>query len=332
LNPFSQQNQSDAAAQQLESPAARSPKLWLHSVLFACTLITTTLAGALQSGVDPLHNPRQMMAGLPFALTLMTILLVHEMGHYFTARYHGVRATLPYFLPAPSFIGTFGAFIKMDSPPPDRRSLFDVGASGPLAGLILAIPAVIVGLKLSTVSLEQSTGGQLTLGSSILMSFLSKVTLGYLPEEVHIVLHPIAFAGWIGLLVTALNLLPIGQLDGGHVTYALFGKYHIWVSRLALGGILALGLTRLWDGWMIWGLLLLFMGVRHPPPSNSSVGLDLKRKLAGWMMLGILAVTFIPVPFAIQEPSLREEILTPRPSAAPLQAINHEGQRDNLGG
>jgi membrane-associated protease RseP (regulator of RpoE activity) len=282
-------------------------RIWLHVVLFLATLVTTTAAGAWQADADFLSDPWQIVAGLPFAVTLMSILLVHEMGHYLTSRYHGVKATLPYFIPAPSFIGTFGAFIRMQSSPPDRRSLFDVAAAGPLAGLVLAVPAVIVGFHLSTVAPQDSSGGGMVLGSSLLLSFLSKITLGVLPDDANIIMHPVGFAGWIGLLVTAMNLLPAGQLDGGHVTYALFGHRYIWVSRLTVAVILTLGVTRLWDGWLVWGILLLFMGVRHPPPVDPDTPLDAKRKFLGWFLLGTLAVTFIPVPFSFQEPDKREE-------------------------
>ena len=302
-------------------------RLWLHLLLFVLTLLTTTVAGALQNGVDLLTHPWQIASGLPFAITLMTILLVHEMGHYLMSRHHGVRASLPFFLPAPPFpfiIGTFGAFIRMESPPPDRRSLFDVGAAGPLAGLALAIPAVIIGLHLSTVSPEQGSGG-ISLGSSLLLTFLSQITLGLRPDEANIVLHPIGFAGWVGLLVTMMNLLPVGQLDGGHVVYALFGQRHLWISRLAVVAILSLGLLRLWDGWLIWGLLLLFMGAHHPPPLDPHTPLDLKRQMVAWLTLATLALTFIPVPFSVQEPVARDQPLHP-PEAPP-----HPGARTNGG-
>ncbi|MEK6613507.1 MAG: site-2 protease family protein, partial [Candidatus Binatota bacterium] len=253
------------------------------------------------------------------------ILLVHEMGHYLMSRHHGVKATLPYFIPAPSFIGTFGAFIKMTSPPPDRRSLFDVAAAGPVAGLVLAIPAVIVGLQLSTISPDERTGGGIALGSSLLLSFLSKITLGVLPDEANILMHPVGFAGWIGLLVTAMNLLPVGQLDGGHVSYALFGERHIWIGRVALVAMLSLGFLRWWDGWLVWGLLLLFMGLRHPPPLDPYTPLDAKRRFMGWLMLAILAVTFIPIPFSIQEPRVRQERFQPKPASSPLVEARAQG-------
>jgi membrane-associated protease RseP (regulator of RpoE activity) len=290
-------------------------RLWLHVVLFLLTLVTTTVAGAWQTGADLLSDPRAIVSGLPFAVTLMSILLVHEMGHYLTSRYHGVKATLPYFIPAPSFIGTFGAFIRMQSSPPDRRSLFDVAAAGPLAGLVLSVPAVIIGFQLSTVAPQNSAAGGITLGSSLLLSFLSKVTLGVNADDANIMLHPIGFAGWIGLLVTAMNLLPAGQLDGGHVTYALFGRRYIWISRLTVITLLTLGILRWWDGWLIWGILLLFMGVRHPPPVDPDTPLDAKRKFLGWFLLATLAVTFTPVPFSFPEPETREE--RPRQREAP---------------
>jgi membrane-associated protease RseP (regulator of RpoE activity) len=302
----------------------RPKRLWLHLILFGATLLTTTVAGALQNGVDLLADPAAIGSGLPFAVTLMTILLVHEMGHYLMSRHHGVRATLPYFIPAPSFIGTFGAFIRMQSPPSDRRSLFDVAAAGPLAGLALAIPAVVIGLNLSTVTPADKTGGGITLGSSLLLAFLSKITLGLLPADANIVMHPIGFAGWIGLLVTALNLIPVGQLDGGHVVYALFGPRYIWVSRLSLAAILTLGLLRLWDGWLIWGVLLLFMGVRHPPPVDPYTPLDPKRRIVGWFILATLAVTFIPAPFSLPEPEPQEERLRPEPAEPPVRVRGRE--------
>ncbi|HEX9443979.1 MAG TPA: site-2 protease family protein [Candidatus Binatia bacterium] len=281
-------------------------KLWLHAVLFLATFFTTTVAGAVQAGVDFISDPRQLVAGLPFSATLMSILLVHEMGHYLMSRYYRVEATLPYFIPGPSFIGTFGAFIKMQSQMPHRRALFDIGAAGPLAGFVLSVPAVVVGFRLSTIGPADPSGG-ISLGSSLLLTFLSKLTLGVVPDDVNILLHPIGAAGWVGLFVTALNLLPAGQLDGGHVTYAMFGKRAVWLARLTLAALATLAITGLWSGWWVWALLIFFTGVRHPPPVDPDTPLDRKRKILGWVVLAILAVTFIPTPFTISEADPPEE-------------------------
>lgn len=278
-------------------------RLWIHVALFLATLVTTTMAGAMLNGVDLLRQPGEFIVGLPFSLTLLTILLVHELGHYTSARIHGVHTTLPFFIPAPTFIGTFGAFISMRSAPADRKALFDVAAAGPLAGLVLAIPAVILGLNLSSIdAAPEQAGGGVTLGSSLLLTLLTKLTLGHFPHDINIAIHPVGFAGWIGLFVTALNLLPVGQLDGGHITYALFGSRHVWISRLAFLFIFSLGLLRWWDGWLVWGILLLFLGFRHPQCQNPSTPLDFKRTVLAWGMVAVLIVTFIPAPFSISEP------------------------------
>ena len=255
----------------------------IHIVLFVCTFITTAMAGAFQVGADPLSDPASIRAGFPFAVTLLSILLVHELGHYTLATVHHVRATLPYFIPAPPIlIGTFGAFIRMKSPPPNRRALFDVGAAGPWAGLIVAIPAVLIGLHLSEVRPLGLDEGGLVLGDSLLFSLLTKLVLGTTPDNVTIMLHPIALAGWFGLFVTFLNLLPVGQLDGGHVSYALFGRWHRWISRLFLGVIAVLGFQG-WQGWFVWVVLLLVIGVDHPPTLDRSTPLDRRRRVAAWL-------------------------------------------------
>jgi membrane-associated protease RseP (regulator of RpoE activity) len=276
----------------------------VHIVLFVVTFITTAMAGAFQVGADPLSDPASIQAGFPFAVTLLSILLIHELGHYTLSKVHGVRATLPYFIPAPPvFIGTFGAFIRMKSPPSTRRALFDVGAAGPWAGLLVAIPAVIIGLHMSEVrpaGLDQ--GGSLVLGDSLLFKLLTRLTLGATADDATIVLHPVALAGWLGLFVTFLNLLPVGQLDGGHVTYAMFGRWHRWISRLFLGVIAFLGFQG-WDGWFVWVVLLMFIGLDHPPTRDIVTPLDGRRRLAAWLTVGAFIVTFMPEPISIAEPS-----------------------------
>jgi membrane-associated protease RseP (regulator of RpoE activity) len=293
----------------MNGEVVRPQRLWLHAGLFLLTFVTTTMAGALQNGIGFLSllvRPSDLASGLPFSCTLMTILLVHEMGHYVMSRRYGVDATLPFFIPGPSFIGTFGAFIKMQSRMPDRKALFDIGAAGPIAGLIVSIPAAILGLQLSTV-VSISDGG-VGLGDSLLFKLLGLLTWGQLPEGSDILLHPVAFAGWVGFFVTAINLLPAGQLDGGHVSYALFGGRHVWVSRLTVLLLFTFGYFWGWLGWIVWGVLILALtGVRHPPPVDPDTPLDPKRKIVGWLLLATLAVTFMPVPFTFVEPGEREE-------------------------
>lgn len=270
---------------------------FLHLILFILTLLSTLLAGAIQAGVNLLKEPEKIHKGLPFALTLMTILLSHELSHYFASRKHNTKATLPYFIPAPTIIGTFGAFIKMKSPIVTRRALLDIGASGPIAGFVISVIASITGLSFSGVVTIKETAGALSLGDSLLFTILSNIVLGVTPDSHDILLHPVAFAGWIGLFVTSLNLIPVGQLDGGHIAYALLGKKHVQVSKILIWLLIILGL--LWVGWAIWAILLLILGLRHPPVLYWETPLDPRRRLIGWFALVIFILTFIPVPFKI---------------------------------
>ena len=272
------------------------PRVAINILLFVITLATTLLAGALQAGVNPLKNPEEIFKGIPFSFALMGILLAHELGHYWVAKKHGLNVTLPYFIPAPSLIGTFGAFIKIRSPVRDRQMLLDVGAAGPLVGIAVSIPFLILGLRLSEVKMVQEQMGT-NLGSSLLLSLLSWVVVGPIPEGYDVVIHPVGFAGWIGLLVTSLNLLPIGQLDGGHVAYALLGERQNKISKYVFIALVGLGIFG-WQGWLFWGLLLLIMGFRHPPLTDWWVPLDYKRKIVGWVAVAIFILTFIPVPFS----------------------------------
>ncbi len=215
-----------------------SPRL--NILLFIATFFTTTLAGALMEAEKDVFL--EFHKGLPFSLTLLTILLFHEFGHYFMAKKHHVDATLPYFIPAPSIIGTFGAVIKMRSPLHSKRALLDIGAAGPLAGVVIAIPATIIGLRFSEIHPVTGLQGGISLGSSLLFSFLSHISVGTVPENHDIFLHSVAFAGWIGMLVTMLNLIPVGQLDGGHIAYAVLGrKRHRKIASVILPGLLFFG-------------------------------------------------------------------------------------------
>lgn len=300
----------------------------LHLLLFALTFISTLAAGAGYSGVDVFAEPLRMYKGLPFSLTLMTILFSHELSHYAASKMHHTKATLPYFLPAPpilSPIGTFGAFIKMKSPIATRKALIDIGASGPIAGFVLSVIASAVGLSYSTVVPVSSVKEGISLGDSMLFSFLAHCALGTPPASHDILLHPVAFAGWIGLLVTSLNLIPVGQLDGGHIAFAFLGRRQTLVSKSLAGVLLTMGslgllqvlsdiaklplpygilqilrnLPDLWAGWALWGGLMIVLGLRHPPVLHWEVPLDAGRKCVGILSLVIFIITFMPSPFKL---------------------------------
>lgn len=273
----------------------------INIILFLLTLFTTIAAGAFQKGVNPITEPARLVEGLPFSISLMCILLTHEFAHYFASRKHRIRATLPYFIPAPPPIifGTFGAFIKMKSPILSRKALVDVGASGPVAGFFVALIATIVGLSLSEVVTVKDVPVALYLGDSILFRFLTYLIIGSVPEGKDIFLHPIAFAGWIGFFVTFLNLMPIGQLDGGHITYALIGKKHRNVSLFLIGLLIFFG-AFYFHGWLVWALLMIILGVNHPPIFNADMPLDQRRRFLGSFCFLIFILTFIPVPFHIE--------------------------------
>ncbi|MBI4690743.1 MAG: site-2 protease family protein [Nitrospirae bacterium] len=271
---------------------------WIHIILFITTFLSTLVFGALQTQMpeDIIKEPARLLNGLPFSLTLMFMLLCHELSHYIASKKHHVEATLPYFIPAPTLIGTLGAFIKMKSPITTRRALIDIGASGPIAGFIISLAAVIIGLPLSKVMPAKQVAGSLSLGDSLLFSFLSRLIVGEIPDSYDILLHPIAFAGWIGFFVTALNLIPVGQLDGGHVAYAILGNRHTNVSKLLVLIMLILGFF-FWEGWLIWAVLLLILGLKHPPVLYWETPLDDRRRAICWTTIIIFVVTFIPVPF-----------------------------------
>jgi membrane-associated protease RseP (regulator of RpoE activity) len=271
---------------------------FLHISLFVMTILSTILVGAVQTGADLIEEPSKIYKGIPFSLTLMIILLSHELSHYFSSRKHGVEATLPYFIPAPTIFGTFGAFIKMKSPIVTRKALIDIGASGPIAGFIISVIATIVGLNMSEIVSSAHAKGALNLGDSLLFSLLSRIVLGVTPSDSDILLNPVAFAGWIGLFVTSINLIPIGQLDGGHIAYALFGEKHTRLSFILIFVMSLFGLF-LWEGWFVWAVLLLILGLRHPPVIYWEVPLDSKRKFIGWLAFIIFILTFIPMPFQL---------------------------------
>lgn len=305
---------------------------WLHAILFVVTFMTVWMGGALLSGgaseiAAPLSSELSIVAqvvdrwlgqlhlqgaGLDFAMALMAILLAHETGHYLAAKRYAIDASPPYFLPAPpwwNFIGTFGAFIRIRSPIVDRRQLLDVGAAGPWAGFALALVALVVGLARSQVVPEDGLSGQfvfianhrLFLGDSPLMFGLRQLVLG----DGTVMLHPLAFAGWIGMFITMLNLVPLGQLDGGHVLYSVIGRWQarlspfVWLAMVGLGAYSAQ--QSLWQGaiWWIWAFLLLVMGrgrLAHPEVLDRHRPLPAGRRPYAWGTMLLLVATFTPIP------------------------------------
>ena len=251
-------------------------------------------------GGDPFGNPIDITRGIPFSTTLMLILGCHEFGHYYYALKHNVDATLPYFLPAPPYIfiiGTFGAFIKIKSPIYKKDALLQIGAAGPIAGFIIAVPALVIGLLLSDVIEINNQYNGIILGDSLLMKIFTYIIFPDLGNGYDILLHPVAFAGWIGLLVTMLNLLPVGQLDGGHIAYAMLGNKQGLVGWITLGALFLLSFLSL--NWLVWGLLIFFLmrSAKHPPIHDIHTPLSNKNKNIGYLCLLIFILCFIPTPF-----------------------------------
>ncbi len=280
----------------------------LNLALFILTLGTTTWAGAALEGINLLSDPGGFIHGLPYSLALLVILGAHELGHFFAARHHRMNVSLPYFIPVPLGLGTFGAFIRMRELAPDRKSLFDMAVAGPLAGLAFAVPALLIGLRLSQVAPLSAAappggiaglfGSNLDIGSSLMLTLLAKLSLGGTLAAGHTIhLHPLAYAGWLGLLVTALNLLPIGQLDGGHIAHAAFGPAGAHrLSILASGALLLLALF-VWPGLLFFAVLVLFFAGTHDAPSaNDASPLNPARKWLGYFNFAILLLILLPVP------------------------------------
>ncbi len=289
----------------------------IASTVFAGVLLyaaTSPLAQRLLSRVnDPIQailviirNPALWIIGVPYALTLLTILGVHEMGHYVMARRHKADVTLPYFIPMPIGLGTMGAVIRLKSPIKNRRQLFDIGVAGPLAGLAVAVPLLIIGLSLSPVEFvgRAIPGGQE--GNSILYLLLKLLTKGQiLPSHGYdVMLNAIAFPAWFGLIVTMINLLPIGQLDGGHVIFSMFGRLQWKIAMVAevillvLGVYLAITTGQFLNVWLLWAVLVQIFGLRHPPPLDDLTPLDRKRQAIGWVTIAIFFLIFTPLPFS----------------------------------
>ena len=277
------------------------PAVVLPAVLFVITVLTTMMAGAMYQGADLIGDPWELLRGVPFSVSLLLILGTHELGHFLASRRHGVATTLPVFIPGPPFppmIGTFGAVIRIKSAITTKKALVDIGSAGPLSGFAVALAVTFQGLKLSTVMPKAASGEALGLGSSLIFQALSYLAVGPVPEGSDVFLHPVAFAGWIGMFVTAMNLLPIGQLDGGHMVYALIGPRHRIFSVLMVVSLVILGLLT-WPGWFIWAALISIIGLQHPPIEDQHEALDSTRKAICITTILVFILTFMPTPFYI---------------------------------
>ena len=266
------------------SAVRRRPRLWLHVTLFLATIASTTLWHSLL-----------------YSACLMGILTAHEFGHYFAARRYRVAVSLPYFIPMPlSMIGTMGAVIRMSRWIPNRRALFDISAAGPLAGVVLAIPVSFVGLMLST---HQPIGGEssgIPLGEPLLFELFERILFGAPSDGTVLLLHDVAFAGWVGLFVTGLNLLPMSQLDGGHISYAVFGKRSELVGWTVFCVLLAVCLTISYQ-YALFLVLMLFMRIRHAPTLDDAVPLGRSRKVIALALVVVFALSFVPIPISVAE-------------------------------
>ncbi len=308
------------------SPPRRFRGIWVNVVLLAATLATTLIAGMIHwagyvGSADLFTLSNALFGGLFFTLPLMAILGTHEMGHFIVARRHKVAASLPFFIPAPPPIifGTFGALISMREPIPNKKALLDIGMSGPLLGLAVALPVTLLGLYLNGLDPRlagTNIGGQLVVN----LPFLYEAMLFAIPIPDNALLHPTAFAGWVGFLVTGLNLLPAGQLDGGHVARALLGDKAKYLSYAAFAILLVLGFVFFFS-WIILAFLVLFLGLRHPPPLNDITRLGVGRKLAGVGVLVLLVLSLHWIPFQEIPVSLDAEFRDP---SAPMVAIEND--------
>lgn len=276
----------------------------INVILFGLTLITIFLAPYLHTGaifypgavLKDLMRPGVIGDRLEFTIALMAILLFHEFGHYLAGKRRGILMSLPFFLPAPTFIGTFGAVIRSRSPITNRRDLIEVGATGPVAGFFVAILVLAVGLANSTV-IEAGPEPMFTVGNSLLYKFLKLIIIGPIPDGHVLYLSEAALAGWVGLLVTMLNLLPLGQLDGGHIVYGLAGRNQYIVARVLAAVLIGLGFW--WFGWWFFGALVFFFGLNHPPTIQDDMPIGRPAKILGILAVIIFIISFIPVPFSI---------------------------------
>jgi Zn-dependent protease len=290
-----------------KKPKARYRSTYVNLAMLVITLLTVTFAGTVYWGSyadlpgDEVYSLENIATGIAvFTVPLLAIIGAHELAHYYAARRRNISASLPFFIPSIPPFGTFGAFISLRDPIPSRKSLLEVGIAGPLAGLIVAIPVGILGIVLTNsearlVPHDFESGGSLTIALPLIYSWLLEIV----PLQGDYLIHPTAFAAWVGFWVTAINLLPAGQLDGGHIARAVFGGYAKYAGWAAIAALI--GLSFFFTAWMILAILILVLGVRHPPPLNDITKLDTKRKLAGVFAFVILILAFVPVPMWITE-------------------------------
>jgi len=294
--------------------SARPEPIWRYVVLFVLTIASTTQAGALHyasfivgfsNRVPDLPLTSFLLHGLWYSVSILAILGCHELGHYYACRYYGVDASRPYFLPMPLLLtGTLGAFIRIRSPISSKRALFDIGVAGPIAGFLVTVPLLFVGMQMSTVIRvpEQFAGQVFELGEPLLFKAASWLTFGPVQDGYTVNMHPVAFAAWFGMLATALNLFPIGQLDGGHIAYAVLGRRSTMVTLFTV--LCLIGLSFVSTSWIVWTVLtvamLLTFGPRHPRTPDEDRPLDTTRILVAGFALVIFIVCFTPAPI---EPS-----------------------------
>jgi len=284
-------------------------------VLFALTLVSTLAVGAQYASsyaswqspdfdelfstyANLILHPSLLLSGVPFAFTLIGILLAHELGHFFACRYYGISASYPYFLPAPTLIGTLGAFIRIRSPIYNRKALFDVGLAGPVVGFLFAVPALAIAIFYSRVVPASEAHSSIVFGQPLVMRLLVAILRpGVRPGD--LLLHPVGRAAWVGLFATALNLLPGGQLDGGHILYSVASKYHRWITVGVALLLIPLGVF-FWSGWIFWSILLLAIGFRHPPLLNRWERLDRTRLVWTAVAVAMFILCFMPMPVMVR--------------------------------
>ena len=309
--------ESGASAPQVFIGRPIRRRYWLHLLLFLATIFTTLVVGArMQYNFDhnlpafhsdddmfplgwALQDPARLLHGFSFTLSLLGILLAHEMGHFILAARNRVYATLPYFIPFPTLIGTFGAFIRIRSPIRSRAILFDIGIAGPIAGFVVALPLLFVSFLLSKPGVENAATA-ISFGNPLIFDFAFRLLHGmgllHAGSLNGLLFHPTAYGVWVGMFATALNLLPGGQLDGGHIVYALWPRGHRYASVLTVLALLPLVWYQ-WAGWLVWAVLLVLSGLQHPPVP-AQPGIDRKRRLLALFALFMFVVTLMPAPFA----------------------------------